>query len=229
MEIENVGMVMKVSGLREELLSYGQGVGNVKFVGLGKGGQRTTHAEVTMPSPAAGKAAVESLHGTCVGRVTTPVTATLKHKRAETWAMAAQVASAAHADRQQSAGVEDMGMHAQDEREAAAVDVAQGIGEQRDAPLSHTQIVNGGGERRPEAGGGGGEGGSGGGSDAAAAAVQLKNAVKALRAAAVAASARPEAEQDAACRAPEDVVGDVTVEQASSSLLETWHITKSLL
>ena len=233
-EFGNVGMEVKDSELREALLPFGQVVGNVKFVGLGKGGQRMTHAEVTMPSLAAGKAEVESLHGTCVGRDSTPFTATLTHKRAETRVLAAHVASfaghvasyAAPADRQQSAGVENRGKQAQDEGGAAAVDAAPGIGEQRDETLRLTQIVNGGGERRPDGGGGGG---GGGGSDAAAAAVQLKNAVKALRAAAVAASARSEAEQDAACPAPEDVVVDVTVEQAPSSLLETWHILKSPL
>jgi hypothetical protein len=226
-EFGNVGREVKDSDLREALLPYGQVVGNVKFVGLGNGGQRTTHAEVTLPSMAEG--AVESLHGTCVGRGTPPVTATLKHKRADTQAMAAHAASsAAHvassaalAGQQQSAGVEDMAKHAQNERRAAAVDAAPGIREQRDAPLRHMQTVNRGGERRPVGEGGGG--GGGGGSDAAAAAVQLKNAVKALRAAAVAASARSEAEQDAACPAPEDVF------QSSTSLLETWHILKSPL
>jgi hypothetical protein len=236
-EFGNVGMEVKDSDLREALLPFGQVVGNVKFVGLGKGGQRTTHAEVTMPCLVAGKAEVESLHSTCVGRGSTPFTATLKHKRAETRVLAAHVASfaghvassAAPADRQQSAGVENRGKHAQDEGGATAVDAAQGIGEQRDAPLRLMQTVNGGGERRQDGGGGGGGGRGGGGSDAAAAAVQLKNAVKALRAAGVAVSARSEAEQDAACRAPEDVVVDVTVEQAPSSLLETWHILKSPL
>lgn len=172
-----------------------------------------TSAEVTMPSLAA---AVEGLHGTCVGRGTTPVTAALKIKGADSQGMAAHVASfAVPADQQQSAGVE--GEHARDERGAGAVDAVPGIGNHHDAPIRHTQAVNPGGERHP--------GGGGGGSDAAAAAVQLKNAVKALRAASVAASARSVAEQDAGCR----VTGDVVVEQTSSTLLETWHILISPL